>query len=116
MQPNPASRGDAGLVRSQRRLTANSHSERNVMSQLRAACGGLLSNSASIHSVGSNAIGLSPYAVRKRSRIELRMRYVPALFEAKNCCESKYSATTALALPGLARPAPVAVRGPASAA
>jgi ABC-type phosphate transport system ATPase subunit len=26
------------------------------------------------------------------------MRCVPGLFEAKNCCESKYSATTALTI------------------
>ena len=45
-----------------------------------------------------------------------RIRCVPALFEAKNCCESKYSATTAATLPGLMRPAPMAVRGPVSAA
>jgi hypothetical protein len=38
------------------------------------------------------------------------MRCVPALFEPKNCCESKYSATTAATLPGLMRPAPMAVR------
>src|SRR5437016_5147961 len=50
------------------------------MSQLRAACGGLLSSSASIHSGGSNAIGLSPYAARKRSRIPRRMRCVPLAF------------------------------------
>ena len=44
------------------------------------------------------------------------MRCVPALFEAKNCCESKYSATTAATLPGLMRPVPMAVRGPLIAA
>ena len=43
------------------------------------------------------------------------MRRVPALFEPKNCCESKYSVTTAVTLPGLMRPAPMAVRGPLTA-
>ena len=37
-------------------------------------------------------------------------------FEAKNCCESKYSATTAATDPGLMRPVPMAVRGPLIAA
>src|SRR5262249_20527134 len=80
--------------------------------QLRAACGGLLSSSASIHSDGNSANGRSPYAAPKRSRIPRRMRLVPALFEPKNCSESLYSAMTAATLPGLTRPAPMAVRGP----
>ena len=42
------------------------------------------------------------------------MRCVPALFEAKKFCELKYSATTAATLPGLMRPAPMALRGPPS--
>src|SRR5262249_57789987 len=40
------------------------------------------------------------------------MRCVPALFEVKNVCESRYSAMTAATLPGLTRPAPMAVRAP----
>src|SRR6516164_3976676 len=40
------------------------------------------------------------------------MRRVPALFEVKNVCESRYSAMTAATLPGLTRPAPIAVRAP----
>src|SRR6516165_4280309 len=40
------------------------------------------------------------------------MRCVPALFEVKNVCESRYSAMTAATLPGLTRPAPIAVRAP----
>ena len=50
----------SGRVRSHPRLTANWQSERNVTSQLRAACGGLASSSASIHSGGKSANGRSP--------------------------------------------------------
>lgn len=55
-------------ARSQPRLIENWQSERSVINQLRAACGGLLSSSASIHSGGNRPMGVSPCAVRNRSK------------------------------------------------
>jgi hypothetical protein len=78
-----------GSSRRKPRLTANPQSERSVASQLRAANGGSASSRASIHCGGNGAIGRSPFGGnRNRSRMPRLMRWVPGLFEVKNCCES----------------------------